>query len=883
MNNVLFLKDQLGEEFPYVTKAKLEHYQVEWTDAFNALRGSKRRLGIHFPREDLERLKALEAIIQYFPSLFRNAKEGSENVFHLMTACKNVAPFVRINDWVTYLELVLCHEKRPLQLFLSMGFKNPLQFAGLVIYLLKRGMHADSIVKSGLLHYFFTTHSFEMDVIQETYKLISQWLRQNNCSLMLIEQASTLCISEPHGDFSSYSLTGNKTSKRLKHIKPLLCGENEQHVSCTEHHENLIHLYTLYGARFLFQLMERMIVRSSKTLNGYFDFILKQLNIEDIIEIYGLMLIGSKNITDCLVFLSEPSRLANFARYSKEEIFSFLSMLDEHNNTVLHLVAELCPEYMQSWFDILSEIDDSIFSLQNTEGKTIAHLVVKYCAPSVTHKMLTFYRPEHVAKKMSIKSAGGKTPLHYAARHNVEALMAILSAMETTDDRIKALVKYKNAEETVLHLLGKYFPASVGVVVNDFLPTACLPNVLGLLNRDEETVLHLLIDNHSIDVVQVILLRLEERVRFELAMNVGRISIVHYAAHVCPDVVDLINICFKGEYFDRVFEEAERLFFVTLHQENTMTLIHLANLCPEFMLDDLLQMKTVNNYTILHEAARYNPPALLSIMDILKKPERFEIRTMLLWARDSQNELFLHGLVMKEDAMAPILKGIFSGLSPHETSWALVSLLPKVAFKPKMLATVLEAYPECERFERLIEYKVLHRKMQMSFDIFQVILSCLPSPDDSTDAKEAIKIMFGDSRDMLALFIAQLPAGFCKARLVREALYKLDANLLKRRNEINLPPLILKLRVLEEEVKDGLSTPAISLSEPLPVNARASVTLKWFSSVGAIIDPRLLVLILAGFSATVIAGFSRHRFFAEAPLKVQDDEPCNPDEPFYFS
>lgn len=187
MNNVLFLKVELGEEFPYVTKATLERYQREWTDAFNALTRNKNRLGIHFSKEDRERLQTLESIIQYFPSLLANAKEGPVNVFHLMTACEGVVPLARLNDWVTYLGVVLCYEKRPLQLFLSMEFKNPLQFAGSVIYLLKQGMSADKILGSGLLHYFFVTHFPDMGVIQETYVLINECLKSTNSSTLLVQ------------------------------------------------------------------------------------------------------------------------------------------------------------------------------------------------------------------------------------------------------------------------------------------------------------------------------------------------------------------------------------------------------------------------------------------------------------------------------------------------------------------------------------------------------------------------------------------------------------------------------------------------------------------------------------------------------------------------
>jgi len=317
-----------------------------------------------------------------------------------------------------------------------------------------------------------------------------------------------------------------------------------------------------------------------------------------------------------------------------------------------------------------------------------------------------------------------------------------------------------------------------------------------------------------------------------------------------------------------------------------MTLIHLAKICPEFMLDDLLQTKTSGNYTILNQAVQNNPFALLSIMDILRHPKRHVTRTMLLWSRNYKNKLFLHDLVIEDDDRAPILASILSELSPHEKSWAIVSLLPTVGIKPKMLAIVLEAYPECDRFDRLIEHKVLYRRMWVSFEIFEVILNLLPPPEDSTDAKEALNIMFGDSRHLLASFMQQLPEGFCKARFVEASLYKLDANLLKRRGDLNLPRLVSKPIALKEEEKDEQNRPptqAISFSEPLSVNARGAFTLKWFSSIAAIIDPRLLGLILAGFSATVIARFSRHRFFAEAPLNFIDDESCNPENPFYFS
>ena len=238
--------------------------------------------------------------------MIQHADDTPCNIYTLLTLCGSAPKSELLNTWILQLEKAFEFEPSPLRVLLRIPpYQTPLQFAGVLLYLLRRHITVQEIITSGFLHDFFAHFINEIDKINEAYGLLRAIGPEVPCykdlQVLLKEISNLRGFIKAEGSERSilnhFALDGTQQNKALETVVvklPLLR-------SSLRPYENLHNLYALFGLDFVFYILKEGDLRSSQPpLETFLHDIFDKSDTAGLLKLYQKILAQS---------LSNPERL----------------------------------------------------------------------------------------------------------------------------------------------------------------------------------------------------------------------------------------------------------------------------------------------------------------------------------------------------------------------------------------------------------------------------------------------------------------------------------------------------------------------------------------------------------------------------------------------
>lgn len=284
MTYISTLQQIVPETFPWVSLLQLEKIQQILRQKSTRLARLKKAESEAFSLEDDNELAKLNTLQTVCTEILAKEREPNDNIVLLFTQCDSVSQIIRLKEYINFLSTALTHEESPLPLLINLRIEDPLQFAGVLIYLLNNDITAGGIFHSGLLHLFFEANSDNMEQVLKAYRILTDSV-QTEDTIYLESRALLNLASEEgastHPFFIHYALNGQYYPlpfQALKgHMPPL---------SFTISTENLNHLSTFLGPSFLLLALQQYSTNQNTLLQAFIFQALENMSIEALMTFY---------------------------------------------------------------------------------------------------------------------------------------------------------------------------------------------------------------------------------------------------------------------------------------------------------------------------------------------------------------------------------------------------------------------------------------------------------------------------------------------------------------------------------------------------------------------------------------------------------------------
>ena len=288
MNLTELLKLDLPS-FPIADKSQLEALQKKWQDELSRLSRCSRLDSKGLTLEDQTKLNDLQSgINNYLTKIIDKASHQAENILVLMSTCEEIDAALRLHAWADYLFDVLRYTDNPLMLLVLMDTGTSLQFAGLLLCLLRKNVAIDDIINSGLLHHFFTLNSFMIDEVVAAYDILSSRVKEDELCFErtrdLLSRASSLSSSRSDSNslaLESFALNGRLVTSLLPKITIV-----PPSIGLSNSMENYSNLYSYYGQDFFILVLIQFSYNHYDYLKAFILHVLSKLSHADLEDLY---------------------------------------------------------------------------------------------------------------------------------------------------------------------------------------------------------------------------------------------------------------------------------------------------------------------------------------------------------------------------------------------------------------------------------------------------------------------------------------------------------------------------------------------------------------------------------------------------------------------
>ena len=302
---ISYFQENAAETYPWISAEQLVRIQFGLERKVARLVNLKKYQIASFTSENEDELVKLRILRQACEEILSTGVELTENIVLLFIQCTCVPQDIRLKEYIDYLNFVLQHEESALPLLINLRIEDPLQFAGILIYLLNKSIDEIDIFHSGLLHLFFDVHSCNIDQVVEAYRIFSSSIQEEE-PLYLKSRSLLKLVSEKggatHPSLRYYGLDGKYYSSERHAINVEM-----PPLTFTISSENLQLLSAFLGPFFLFRVLQKYLINQNPLL---YTFIMRTL--ETISTKWLLILLSDINTQ-----LTEPQRGALLTQLGK--------------------------------------------------------------------------------------------------------------------------------------------------------------------------------------------------------------------------------------------------------------------------------------------------------------------------------------------------------------------------------------------------------------------------------------------------------------------------------------------------------------------------------------------------------------------------------------
>ncbi|WP_133129346.1 hypothetical protein [Legionella yabuuchiae] len=254
MELIHLLQDAL-KSYPLVTREQLNHLKQAWTSDLTRLSRMSFFKG-RLSRNEQKKHYGLNKKIDFLSNLVDQVGEEPKSLGAILFQEVFPDEIYQAQVIADYLENQLIYEEGFLPMLMGMQLESfdPPQFAGCILYLLRQGYTAETLLQSGIFHRFFMNHYSNSEEISNVYRILaSEDLQQEDCygEIFKLLQNTTAIRASKRKIMRQHALNGETSHWFIpcKVESPRFLPSNSK--------QNLNSLYLIFGQAFYVYLLGR--------------------------------------------------------------------------------------------------------------------------------------------------------------------------------------------------------------------------------------------------------------------------------------------------------------------------------------------------------------------------------------------------------------------------------------------------------------------------------------------------------------------------------------------------------------------------------------------------------------------------------------------------